>query len=86
MFRGSGLGDIKPNADPVAECKNAPACAPAKHHFDECTERVTKAIDEDGEANEDCVEECTYIPYSARHRPSHSTTPGEQQMKSRKTG
>lgn len=46
-------------ANCAAACKNSPACAPAKHHFDECVERVTKAIDEEGSANEDCVEECT---------------------------
>lgn len=46
-------------ANVVAACKESPACAPAKHHFDECTARVTKAIDEEGSANEDCVEECT---------------------------
>ncbi|OTB14460.1 hypothetical protein K445DRAFT_318857 [Daldinia sp. EC12] len=39
------------------ECKNSKQCAPAKHHFDECVERVTNASD-DGEAKEDCVEEC----------------------------
>ncbi|KAI0839802.1 Non-heme 11 kDa protein of cytochrome bc1 complex [Hypoxylon sp. FL0890] len=39
------------------ECKNSKQCAPAKHHFDECVERVT-AASEEGEAKEDCVEEC----------------------------
>jgi len=35
-------------------------CAPAKHHYDECAERVTKQMEEgDGKAKEDCVEECT---------------------------
>ncbi|KAI1387449.1 Non-heme 11 kDa protein of cytochrome bc1 complex [Hypoxylon trugodes] len=43
------------------ECKNSKQCAPAKHHFDECVERVTNASD-DGEANEDCVEECEKSP------------------------
>lgn len=38
-------------------CKNSKQCAPAKHHFDECVERVT-AQEADGEAKEDCVEEC----------------------------
>ncbi|KAK8919606.1 hypothetical protein VCV18_008432 [Metarhizium anisopliae] len=36
-----------------------PKCAPAKHHFDECVERVQQQESE-GEAKEDCVEECTY--------------------------
>ncbi|KAL7622256.1 ubiquinol--cytochrome-c reductase subunit 6 [Parahypoxylon ruwenzoriense] len=39
------------------DCKNSKQCAPAKHHFDECVERVTSA-EESGEAKEDCVEEC----------------------------
>ena len=43
------------------ECKESAACAPAKHHFDECVERVTAAIDENGKADEDCVEECTSL-------------------------
>ncbi len=43
-----------------AECKNSKQCAPAKHHFDECVERVTNASDDEGE-KEDCVEECEYL-------------------------
>ena len=43
------------------ECKNAPQCAPAKHHFDECVERVHQQESEGG-AKEDCVEECTLEP------------------------
>lgn len=54
-YGGAGAND-------VAECKNTPACAPYKSTFDECVERVTTAIDEKGEANEDCVEECTSPP------------------------
>lgn len=42
------------------ECKNSPQCSPAKHHFDECVERVHQQESE-GEAKEDCVEECTFI-------------------------
>ncbi|KAI0133593.1 hypothetical protein BJ170DRAFT_590613 [Xylariales sp. AK1849] len=38
------------------DCKNSKQCAPSKHHFDECVERVTKQ-EEDGGAKEDCVEE-----------------------------
>lgn len=41
------------------ECKNSKQCAPAKHHFDDCVERVTNQESE-GEVKEDCVEECTY--------------------------
>lgn len=40
------------------ECRNSKECAPAKHHFDECVERVTAAQSEEGGAKEDCVEEC----------------------------
>lgn len=35
-------------------------CAPLKHHYDECAERVTKQQEENGKAEEDCVEECKY--------------------------
>jgi hypothetical protein len=39
-------------------------CAPAKHHYDECVERVTiAAADADNKGpKEDCVEECNLIP------------------------
>lgn len=40
-----------------AECKESKQCAPAKHHYDECVERVT-GQQESGGAKEDCVEEC----------------------------
>jgi hypothetical protein len=40
------------------ECANSKTCSPAKHHYDECVERVTGQIDADGKASEDCVEEC----------------------------
>lgn len=39
------------------ECKESKQCAPAKHHYDECVERVTSQ-EADGGAKEDCVEEC----------------------------
>lgn len=41
-----------------AACKESKACAPAKHHYDECVERVTAAADSEDGAQEDCVEEC----------------------------
>lgn len=41
-----------------SECKKSAQCAPAKHHFDDCVERVQQQ-ESDGEAKEDCVEECT---------------------------
>lgn len=46
------------------ECKNSAQCAPAKHHFDECVERVHQQEETDGEAKEDCVEECRFPPNS----------------------
>lgn len=45
------------HADASTECRNSPQCAPAKHHFDECVERVQQQESEGG-AKEDCVEEC----------------------------
>lgn len=47
------------------ECKNSKECAPAKHHFDECVERVTAAQDNGG-TTEDCVEECESFSLSTR--------------------
>lgn len=46
------------------ECANTKECAPAKHHYDECVERVTAAeADEDAKGpKEDCVEECKNSP------------------------
>ena len=47
------------------ECKESKACAPSKHHFEECVERVTAA--DEGKPvnkkhpNEDCVEECESV-------------------------
>ncbi|KAH7027888.1 ubiquinol-cytochrome C reductase hinge protein-domain-containing protein [Microdochium trichocladiopsis] len=45
-------------------CKNSKQCAPAKHHFDECVERVT-AQEADSEAKEDCVEEFFHLAHCA---------------------
>ena len=60
-------------ADQDTECKNAPQCAPAKHHFDECVERVQQQESE-GDAKEDCVEECTSF-FSSRARPPPPSAP-----------
>ena len=48
--------------DNSTECRESKECHPAKHHFDECVERVTNAADsEDSKApKEDCVEECKF--------------------------
>lgn len=45
------------------DCEKTPACRPAKHHYDECVERVQAK--EEGTHHgpkEDCVEECTFDP------------------------
>jgi ubiquinol-cytochrome c reductase subunit 6 len=53
--RGIELAD---GAD-CAECTESKQCAPVKHHFDECVERVTGAGSDN---KEDCVEECMCPP------------------------
>ncbi|EZF26208.1 hypothetical protein H112_01615 [Trichophyton rubrum D6] len=57
--------DIMPKL--VEECSNSKACAPAKHHFDDCVERVTRNS-EDPEfkgPHEDCVEEFFHLQHCA---------------------
>lgn len=51
-----------------AECANSAQCAPFKHHFDECVERVHAQHSDAGHKGpkEDCVEECEF-PLSALH-------------------
>ncbi|KAK0628956.1 ubiquinol-cytochrome C reductase hinge domain-containing protein, partial [Bombardia bombarda] len=44
------------------ECKNSKQCAPAKHHFDDCVDRVTNATDAHGE---NCVEEFFHLAHCA---------------------
>lgn len=44
------------------ECKNSKACSPAKHHYEECVERVTSGH---GAKNEDCVEEFFHLIHCA---------------------
>nr|POE74620.1 hypothetical protein CFP56_37151 [Quercus suber] len=39
------------------DCMKTQQCAPLKHHYDECAERVTQQQEEHGKAEEDCVEE-----------------------------
>ncbi|KAE9370391.1 Non-heme 11 kDa protein of cytochrome bc1 complex [Stipitochalara longipes BDJ] len=51
------------------ECKESKACSPAKHHFDECVERVTgadhgKPVDKK-HPDEDCVEEFFHLAHCA---------------------
>lgn len=47
-------------SDKTTECAKSAECAPYKHHYDHCVERVTKQQEENGKADEDCVEECKY--------------------------
>lgn len=44
------------------ECAQSKECAPYKHHFDECVERVTRNGEDPNfkGPHEDCVEECEY--------------------------
>ncbi|RDA87835.1 hypothetical protein CP532_2955 [Ophiocordyceps camponoti-leonardi (nom. inval.)] len=46
------------------ECRNSAQCAPAKHHYDDCVERVHKQ-ESDGEVKEDCVEEFFHLAHCA---------------------
>lgn len=52
----------------MTDCEESKACAPAKHHYDECVERVTAAADSEEGAKEDCVEECKLSLRSASVR------------------
>ncbi|KIW02488.1 uncharacterized protein PV09_06291 [Verruconis gallopava] len=48
------------------ECAESKECAPYKHHYDECVERVTKKQEEnDGKSDEDCVEEFFHLAHCA---------------------
>ena len=50
------------------ECMKTKECSPLKHHYDECAERVQRQEEEQGKAQEDCVEECEYQPASHLQR------------------
>ncbi|KAH9840351.1 cytochrome b-c1 complex subunit 6-like [Teratosphaeria destructans] len=47
------------------ECMKTQQCAPLKHHYDECAERVQKQQEETGKADEDCVEEFFHLMHCA---------------------
>ncbi|CAI7574297.1 unnamed protein product [Penicillium glandicola] len=55
--------DIKPKLE--EECAHSAVCAPYKHHYDECVERVTRQEeDEDYKGpKEDCVEEFFHLTH-----------------------
>ncbi|KAG6005102.1 hypothetical protein E4U21_000429 [Claviceps maximensis] len=55
---------VDPKETLEEECKNSAQCAPSKHHFDECVERVQQQESE-GEAKEDCVEEFFHLAHCA---------------------
>jgi len=57
--------DPKPKLE--EECANSSQCAPVKHHFEECVERVTRQQeDADNKApREDCVEEFFHLQHCA---------------------
>ncbi|RDL39461.1 uncharacterized protein BP5553_03801 [Venustampulla echinocandica] len=46
------------------ECRESKACAPAKHHFDDCVDRVTTGVNKLS-PNEDCVEEFFHLTHCA---------------------
>ncbi|KAF4966481.1 hypothetical protein FZEAL_10648 [Fusarium zealandicum] len=56
---------VDPKETLEEECKNSPQCSPAKHHFDECVERVQQQEENEGGAKEDCVEEFFHLAHCA---------------------
>lgn len=65
----------------ITECANSSQCAPFKHHFDECVERVTRQQEDPNYKGpkEDCVEECKFSIYpssrSSGDEPIHTAYP-----------
>lgn len=55
--------DIKPKLE--EECLKSSECAPLKHHYEECAERVQHQQEENGKADEDCVEEFFHMMHCA---------------------
>ncbi|KAG4443804.1 hypothetical protein IFR05_000704 [Cadophora sp. M221] len=59
---------VDPKEKLEEECKESKACSPAKHHFDECVERVTGAHEHSSDKkhpDEDCVEEFFHLAHCA---------------------
>ncbi|KAK4624285.1 Cytochrome b-c1 complex subunit 6, mitochondrial [Fulvia fulva] len=52
---------------PIIEenCLKTKECAPLKHHYDACAERVKHQEETHGKANEDCVEEYFHMMHCA---------------------
>ncbi|TKA72671.1 hypothetical protein B0A55_06278 [Friedmanniomyces simplex] len=55
--------DMKPKLE--EECMRSQQCAPLKHHYDECSERVSQQHEQHGKAHEDCVEEFFHLMHCA---------------------
>lgn len=55
---------VDPKVELEEQCANSKQCAPAKHHYDECVERVTSQ-EANGGAKEDCVEEFFHLAHCA---------------------
>ncbi|KAK5113831.1 hypothetical protein LTR62_003215 [Meristemomyces frigidus] len=55
--------DLKPKLE--EECLKSKSCAPLKHHYDECAERVTQQHEQHGKPHEDCVEEYFHMMHCA---------------------
>jgi len=57
--------DPKPQLE--EECAHSAKCAPYKHHYDECVERVTAASEDPDHKGpkEDCVEEFFHLTHCA---------------------
>ena len=54
----------------ATECEKTSECKPAKHHYDECVDRVTAAADSEKGTKEDCIEECKSSPATGDIAPS----------------
>ncbi|KAF1991911.1 Non-heme 11 kDa protein of cytochrome bc1 complex [Aulographum hederae CBS 113979] len=56
---------VDPMTAITEECEKTKECAPAKHHYDECAERVTSQTEKYGKPKEDCVEEFFHLAHCA---------------------
>ncbi|KAF2812480.1 Non-heme 11 kDa protein of cytochrome bc1 complex [Mytilinidion resinicola] len=56
---------VDPKEKLEEECTESKQCSAPKHHYDECVERVTGQIENDGKAKEDCVEEFFHLAHCA---------------------
>ncbi|EMC98504.1 hypothetical protein BAUCODRAFT_32556, partial [Baudoinia panamericana UAMH 10762] len=56
---------VDPKVKLEEDCMRSQKCAPLKHHYDECAERVTEQHEQHGKAHEDCVEEFFHLMHCA---------------------